>query len=115
MKKHATVQFQRISLRPYPGEVRRFKKLRDMRLHYEHHVGPYPYKDEDTGGRFIFIESNKNSAGDFYLVYGKEPHVLAHEYAHCILHTFKRCGIDPTEGNGEPFCYMLSQLVLDGR
>ena len=48
-----------------------------------------------------------------YLVWGKKPHNLAHEISHTVLHVFKRCGIDPREGNGEPFCYMLSQLILD--
>jgi hypothetical protein len=30
-----------------------------------------------------------------------------------VLHVFERCGIDPREAHGEPFCYMLSQLMLD--
>ena len=48
-----------------------------------------------------------------YLVWADAPHVLAHELSHAVLHTFERCGIDPREGNGEPFCYMLSQLLLE--
>ena len=38
---------------------------------------------------------------------------MAHELAHVALHVFERCGIDPRSGNGEPFCYLLSQLMLD--
>ena len=50
-----------------------------------------------------------------YLVWGKNPHNIAHELSHAVLHVFERCGIDPREGNGEPFCYMLSQLLLESR
>jgi hypothetical protein len=48
-----------------------------------------------------------------YLVWGKDQHDIVHELSHVVLCLFERCGIDPREGNGEPFCYMLSQLVLD--
>lgn len=50
-----------------------------------------------------------------YLIYAEKHHTLAHELAHCVLHVFERAGIDPISGNGEPFCYMLSQLMLDAR
>jgi len=48
-----------------------------------------------------------------YLIFAESPHILAHEIAHVVLHTFERCGIDPVCGGGEPFCYMLSQLMLE--
>ena len=48
-----------------------------------------------------------------YLVYAESPHTLAHELSHVVLHVFERCGIDPRSGGGEPFCYLLSQLMLD--
>lgn len=48
-----------------------------------------------------------------YLVWASNPHTLAHELAHTVLHVFERCGIDPREAGGEPFCYLLSQLILD--
>ena len=48
-----------------------------------------------------------------YLVWARKPYALVHELSHVVLHVFERCGIDPREGNGEPFCYMLSQLVLE--
>lgn len=50
-----------------------------------------------------------------YLVYGQRPHYLVHELSHVVLHVFKRAGIDPRKAGGEPFCYMLSQLVLEAR
>lgn len=48
-----------------------------------------------------------------YLVWGGRPHTIAHELSHVVLHVFERCGIDPREGAGEPFCYMLSQLLME--
>lgn len=48
-----------------------------------------------------------------YLVFANKPHTLAHELSHVVLHVFERCGIDPRSGGGEPFCYMLSQLIID--
>jgi hypothetical protein len=48
-----------------------------------------------------------------FLVWGENSAYLAHELAHVILFMFERCSIDPRESNGEPFCYMLSQLLLD--
>lgn len=50
-----------------------------------------------------------------YLVWGKNIHSLVHELSHVALHVFERAGIDPRDANGEPFCYLLSQLVLDSR
>jgi hypothetical protein len=48
-----------------------------------------------------------------YLIWGNSVPQVAHELSHVILHVFERCGIDPRESNGEPFCYMLSQLFID--
>lgn len=48
-----------------------------------------------------------------YLVWAKSSYYMAHEISHVVLHVFERCGIDPREGGGEPFCYMLSQLLLE--
>jgi hypothetical protein len=50
-----------------------------------------------------------------YLIWAKDAAQLAHEIAHVVLHVFERCGIDPRECNGEPFCYMLSQLMIDAK
>lgn len=48
-----------------------------------------------------------------YLIWAEGAPQLAHELSHVVLHVFERCGIDPREGGGEPFCYMLGQLVLE--
>lgn len=114
-RKHV-IEFKRAQLAPYPGSVCRFNSWQDLRGYYEKQVGPYPYQnDEPNGGRFIYVENAKNASKSEYLVFGREPHVFAHELSHAILDLFKRVGIDPREGNGEPFCYLLSQLMLDLR
>lgn len=46
-----------------------------------------------------------------YLVFGPNPAILAHELSHALLDVFKRIGHSPIEGDGEPFCYMLSTLM----
>lgn len=50
-----------------------------------------------------------------YLIWADKTPQLAHEIAHVVLHVFERCGIDPREAKGEPFCYMLSQLMLEAK
>lgn len=52
---------------------------------------------------------------DVYLVYAKSTSDLAHEFGHVILNLFKEIGCNPTEGNGEPFCYMLSHLMDEAK
>jgi hypothetical protein len=48
-----------------------------------------------------------------YLVWANKPSSLAHELSHVIFHVFERCGINPSDSLGEPFCYLLSQLIID--
>jgi len=65
----------------------------------------------DTAGRVSF---NVIGNGSFaYVLWAHKTPNLAHELSHVILHVFEHCGIDPREANGEPFCYMLSQLMLE--
>lgn len=47
------------------------------------------------------------------LIWWTRPETLVHELAHVVLDIFTEVGIDPRTGNGEPFCYMLSQLHLE--
>jgi hypothetical protein len=48
-----------------------------------------------------------------YIVWATTPTYLAHELSHVVLDLFQLCGIDPRQADGEPFCYLLSQLLLD--
>ena len=109
------IEFKRLDLRPYPGQIFLFNRLDFLRAKYTSMTGlPYDWQDEPTGGRYIRVEGEK-AKDTIWLVYGRKPHVLAHEFTHVLLQTFERIGTHPADGNGEPFCYLLSQLMIDAR
>ena len=100
-----------LSLRPYHG---RLFVVKTAKAYEKAHKKLFKTPDVLTcaqEGRFSGGEGNDGMWT--YLIWGKEPHTLAHEMAHAVLHLFERCGIDPREAGGEPFCYMLSQLLLE--
>ena len=105
---------KKLSLRPYHGTVwvcdyEELKKAYKKLTHKQ-----YPYTDPKGGGRYITIEFG--SLGDrIYLVWASEFAYLAHEFSHVLLKVFETIGHDPTTGDGEPFCYMLSQLLLEAK
>lgn len=84
-------------------------------------------KDYEASHRKIFSEPDVLSCANVgrfaggcgkdglwtYLIWAEATPQLAHEISHALLHVFERCGIDPREAGGEPFCYMLSQLLLE--
>lgn len=100
-----------LSLRPYPGRVFVVKTRKEYENAHEEMFGYTDKLSLAQKGRF----AGEGGVGGrwTYLVWGNKPHDRAHELAHVVLHVFERCGIDPREGNGEPFCYLLSQLILD--
>ncbi len=102
-----------LSLRPYHGRL----FVAYSRKEYEKaHVTVFKEPDVLTcahEGRFAGGEGRDGMWT--YLIWGKRQHNLAHELSHVVLHVFERCGIDPREGRGEPFCYLLSQLMLDAK
>ena len=101
-----------LSLRPYPGHVYVCKTQKE-----------YQRKHERMFGERDFVLTKRNSGrmtgrtldpeGVEYLVWAKAPCYLAHELSHVILNSFEAVGIDPREAGGEPFCYLLSQLLLE--
>lgn len=102
-----------LSLRPYTGRLFLAKSRRDYEAS---HVKLFKTPDVLTcsqNGRFSAGEGHDGLWT--YLVWASASHVLAHEVSHVVLHVFERCGIDPREANGEPFCYLLSQLLLDSK
>ncbi len=102
-----------LSLRPYPGRL----FYTPTKQGYEQaHEELFRHPDTLTceqDGRFSGGEGKDGLWT--YLIWAGKPHALVHEVAHVVLHTFERCGIDPRECNGEPFCYLLGQLMLDIR
>lgn len=47
------------------------------------------------------------------VVYAENAWTMAHELAHAVLYMFERIDVRAESGNGEPFCYLLEQLMLD--
>lgn len=104
-----------LSLRPYHGEIWLTESLKELAALYKKQTGSkYPYHDDPNGGRYVKIEHG-HAMETVWLIFAATPHALAHEFSHVLLHTFLLIGHDPREGDGEPFCYMLSQLLLEAQ
>lgn len=104
---------KKLSLRPYHGEIWLCRSLAELRKLYEKRTGTdYPYQDDPAGGRFIMLELDEPKSRVF-LVFASTAAALAHEFGHILLVAFKTIGHDPREGDGEPFCYMMSQLMIE--
>lgn len=100
-----------LSLRPYNGRLFVAKSRAEYEREHQRIFKTPDVIGRDTAGRFTGGEG-KDGVWT-YLIFADKPHLMAHELSHCILHVFERCGIDPREAGGEPFCYMLSQLMLE--
>lgn len=104
---------KQLSLRPYPGILFVAKSKKDYeRAHKKLFKSPDVLSCEQAG-RFAVGEGKRGMLT--YLVYGGSIPSLCHELSHVVLHLFEYVGIDPRESLGEPFCYMLSQLVLEAK
>ena len=104
---------KRLSLRPYNGRLFVAKSRKDYEKAHAKLFKTADVLNCKQEGRFMGGEGHDGLWT--YLVWGKHPHTLAHELAHVVLHVFERCGIDPREAAGEPFCYMFSQLILESK
>lgn len=106
---------RQLSLRPYNGSL---YVCSDEEAYQRAHKKVFGSRDvpllsEGREGRFAGGEGADGKWA--YLIFYTSPATLAHELSHCILHVFERCGIDPIAAGGEPFCYMLSQLMIDAQ
>lgn len=104
-------KLRELSLRPYNGRLYYASSRAQYAAAHKH-----LFKTPDVltcvhEGRFVGGEGLDGMWT--YLVWAGTQHTLAHELSHVVLHVFERCGIDPREGCGEPFCYMLGQLIRD--
>ncbi len=102
-----------LSLRPYFGTVRVCKTVKQFQKQHEKLFGEPDVLGRDgheRKGRFV------GKLGDhdpIFLVWAVDNARLAHELSHAILEVFQMAGIDPREAGGEPFCYMLTQLLIE--
>lgn len=100
-----------ITLRPYNGRLFITKTKKDYESAHKKLFRTPDILNCSQAGRFMGGEGKDGMWT--YLIWWTATPYLAHELSHVILHVFERCGIDPVSGGGEPFCYMLSQLMLD--
>ena len=99
-----------VSFRPYPGSV---FVTRDKRV-FERAARELFGREEDLSGKAgRFLQEGCWYHPHVALVWYSSPHVLAHELSHVVFGIFDTVGIQPSSGNEEPFCYMLSQLFLE--
>lgn len=104
---------RKLSLRPYNGSLYICSDEEDYQRSHKRLFGErdVPLSSEGRNGRFVGGEGPDGMWT--YLIWYTSAATLAHELSHCILEVFSRCGIDPIAAGGEPFCYMLSQLMID--
>ena len=102
-----------LSLRPYNGRLFVTKSRKDYELSHKKLFRRPDVLNCAQAGRFSGGEGKDGFWT--YLIFASNAHTLAHELSHVVLHVFERCGIDPIDAGGEPFCYMLSQLILESK
>lgn len=102
-----------LSLRPYHGRLFVAKSKQEYERQHKRLFKTPDVLSCAQAGRFTGGEGRDGMWT--YLIYAEKPHTMAHEISHCVLHVFERCGIDPRDSHGEPFCYMLSQLLLEAK
>lgn len=100
-----------LSLRPYNGKLFIASSPEDYEKGHKRLFKTPDVINCAQAGRFSGGEGKDGMWT--YLIWAKDAHTLAHELCHVVFHVFERCGIDPREGREEPFCYMLSQLMLE--
>ncbi len=100
-----------LSLRPYTG---RLFVAKTRKAYQKRHIELFAESDVLGPRQAGRMSGGKDSDGAWtYLIFAEAAPQLAHELSHVILSVFEDCGIDPREANGEPFCYMLSQLMQE--
>lgn len=99
-----------LSLQPYNGSIALCSSIEEMQSIFTKRTGaPWPY-GETGGGRYVKLDFD-DQRKILWLVYADCTATLAHEFSHVLLKTFKFIGHDPCEGDGEPYCWMLSYLL----
>ena len=101
-----------LSMRPYFGSIRVCKTHEEYQRNYKSLHGEVDI-DLTTASSGRMSGRVFEDRPPIFLVWAASPAYMAHEISHVILWVFEKAGIDPREANGEPFCYMLSQLLLE--
>lgn len=99
-----------LPLRPYPGYV---FVTKNRKAFERASIELFGIEDKLTCQKGRFRGGSCWYHPFTYLVWYSSPETLAHEMSHVVLDIFEVIGIHPASGQGEPFCYMLSQLILE--
>lgn len=105
---------RRLYLRPYPGVILLCKNRGEYKKWSAWCNDGKPDDISPSAQGRMCLHKYKNNMPHF-TVWATDSARLAHEFSHCILMTFSDCGIDPIAANGEPFCYLLSQLLIEAK
>lgn len=102
---------KKIPLLPYPGFVWYCDSRKEFLDAYEELcLQQCPFAPKSEGGQYVKIAFDQPRE-TIWLLWATGEVALAHELNHVLLQTFKIIGHDPTEGDGEPYCYMHSHLM----
>ena len=104
-------EIKELSLRPYIGRLLVAKSSKDYEIAHQQIFETPDILNCSQEGRFSCGADKYGMLT--YLVWGEKQNALCHELSHVVLDLFDRCGIDPRGSNGEPFCYMLTQLMSE--
>jgi glycine/D-amino acid oxidase-like deaminating enzyme len=99
-----------LPLRPYPGYV---FVTRNRKAFERASMELFGIEDKLTCQKGRFRGGSCWYHPLTYIVWYSSPGSLAHELSHVVLDLFSIIGIDPRDAGGEPFCYMLSQLIME--
>lgn len=106
---------KKLPLRPYPGEVWYCSTVADFKRAHRKRTGlPVPGDEvpHPRGGITVRMATEAGILAEVvYVVYAGDAPTMAHEFGHVLLQLFNDIGHDPTAGDGEPFCYLLSTLM----
>ena len=102
---------KKIPLTPYPGEMLLTRCPKEFARAYRRLTGEAYRHEVSTGGVSVKMISTTHEDVELVYVEPKRNDYLAHEIGHVLLRLFKSIGSDPADGSGEPFCYMLSELM----
>lgn len=102
-----------LSLRPYFGTVRVCQTKAEYQREHRRLTGRVDADLETGSEKEGRMSAHFGPHAPAFIVWATKPCYLAHELSHVILIVFDMAGIDPRQANGEPFCYMLSQLMLE--
>jgi hypothetical protein len=98
---------KKLSIKPLNGTIILCDSKEEYQAQYKRRFG----KEIDLTVSLGRTDGDGNKGQ--YLVWASGKPQLSHEFAHVLFFVFDLCGINPSDSQGEMFCYHLSQLLID--